>query len=440
MGTVPDDSKSSGGTAQLNKAHPLQLEAVRITGFRSIRDIVFRPGPVTALIGQPATGKSNILAALRATLDPTATRPGADDIPMGDGRLTRIHLETAAGSSLELVGRPPSTSTSSVGDLPTALYLPARLRSGRVVAGTANRPSHAEEARALVCRGAHAVPGQGTPASTHHGSTEAAHGLVEGIEAWLGVGLTGLVLLVEEPELFLPPQSQRYLYRLFRELAASGNQVFYSTHSPAFLNVARLNELILTDSRGGRGTRILQPDPLATSDEFRALSEFDASRSELFLARAAVLVEGLTERLALPFIFRSLGYDPDREGISIIECGGKANIPLISRVANAVGVPVVVLHDRDAPAGRKPNRAEQGLNRLIAQAAGNENRIMLTPDFEGVAGLRAGNAKPAHAWRRFAELAPEELPGPLVQLVERVMTLSREGTQNTHRETDADMN
>lgn len=85
-------------------------------------------------------------------------------------------------------------------------------------------------------------------------------------------------------------------------------------------------------------------------------SEFDTTRTELFLARAAILVEGQTERLALPFVFAALGIDPDREGISIIESGGKSSMPLIAKVGRAAGVPLVAIHDRDAPAGRRPWR------------------------------------------------------------------------------------
>jgi predicted ATP-dependent endonuclease of OLD family len=50
-----------------------------------------------------------------------------------------------------------------------------------------------------------------------------------------------------------------------------------------------------------------------------------------------VLVEGLTEKLVLPFVFSALGYDVDREAISIVECGGKPNIPLFARICRAVG-------------------------------------------------------------------------------------------------------
>ena len=68
------------------------------------------------------------------------------------------------------------------------------------------------------------------------------------------------------------------------------------------------------------------------------MTEFDAARSELFLARAVVLVEGLTEKLVLPFVFSALGYDVDREAVSIIECGGKPNIPLFARICTATGI------------------------------------------------------------------------------------------------------
>ncbi len=49
---------------------------------------------------------------------------------------------------------------------------------------------------------------------------------------WGEAGITGLIVLMEEPELFLPPQAQRYLYRLLRTIAGQGNQILYSTHSP----------------------------------------------------------------------------------------------------------------------------------------------------------------------------------------------------------------
>ena len=154
------------------------------------------------------------------------------------------------------------------------------------------------------------------------------------------------------------------------------------------------------------------------------MSEFDAARTELFLARAVVLVEGLTEKLVLPFVFSALGYDVDREAISIIECGGKPNIPLFVRICEAARVPYVAMHDRDAPAGRKPIHGERVLNAQIQQLAGPERVVVLTPDFEGAAGLRARSHKPEHAWEHFSALATGDVPAPLRDAVERVVALA----------------
>jgi putative ATP-dependent endonuclease of the OLD family len=217
-------------------------------------------------------------------------------------------------------------------------------------------------------------------------STAQALSVLDALESCCARGLGGLLLPIEEPELYLRPQAQRYLYRLLREFALAGNQVIYSTHSPAFLNVARLDELVFVERLPRTGTRALQPEQVSADEDFRVMTEFDSARSELFLARAAVLVEGLTEKLVLPFVFATLGHDVDREAISIIECGGKPNLPLFARICRATGVPFVVVHDSDRRASGRLVAAERALNALIADTAGDERTVVLDPDFEAVAG------------------------------------------------------
>jgi putative ATP-dependent endonuclease of the OLD family len=198
--------------------------------------------------------------------------------------------------------------------------------------------------------------------------------------------------------------------------------VIYSTHSPAFLNVTRMDELVFVEHLAGAGTRAHQPEPVSADEDFRVMTEFDAARSEVFLARAAVLVEGLTEKLVLPFVFAALGYDVDREAISIVECGGKPNIPLFARICGAAGIPFVVVHDSDRKTSGRLAPAEQALNALIADTAGEQHVIVLDPDFEAVAGLEGRRHKPEHAWRQFAERRAAEMPGQLVRVAE--LTLS----------------
>jgi hypothetical protein len=124
-----------------------------------------------------------------------------------------------------------------------------------------------------------------------------------------------------------------------------------------------------------------------------------------------------------PLVFQALGYDADREAISIVECGGKSTIPLFARICDAVGVPFVAVHDRDAEPGEEPIHAERLLNALIAETAGPERTVVLEPDFEGATGV-VGH-KPERAWRRFAEGGAEAVPEPLVQAARLVLELAR---------------
>jgi hypothetical protein len=403
---------------------PFGLTDVHVHGFRSLKDTSFRPGTISAIVGEPSTGKSNLLAAIWALLDPDAAPLSAADMPEDGPGPIRIVGNLADGSPISVAGEPPEEPSVEGATRPPVLFFPAGLRDGPLVAPSG--PEAAPHAVTEILRDATARIGRDRASSSTSTGAASARGLVEGLESWHGAGLTGVIVLMEEPELFLPPQAQRYLYRLLRHLVSDGNQVLYSTHSPAFLNVVRLDELVFTERRPKVGTLLLQPEPLPADEEFRAYSEFDSSRSELFLARAAVLVEGLTEKLALPFVFETLGYDPDRERISIIECGGKGNIPLFGRISRTVGVPFVAVHDRDAPAGAEPSEAERQLNALIAEVAGDD-RVELAPDFEGVAGIHGDRQKPARAWRRFADLGADAVPGSLVRVVERAIALAHRG-------------
>ena len=164
-------------------------------------------------------------------------------------------------------------------------------------------------------------------------------------------------------------------------------------------------------------TTVERLSPIDVEDTFRVMCEFDAERSELFFSRAAILVEGMTEKIVLPLVFRALGHDADREQISIVECGGKSNLPLFVEICKRARVPWVVVHDSDLRPGREPAPAELKLNALIRRRAGARRTIVLEPDFEGIVGFRGRDHKPERASRRLARARPEELPEPLVRAV-----------------------
>ena len=104
--------------------------------------------------------------------------------------------------------------------------------------------------------------------------------------------------------------------------------------------------------------------PLTDEQRVHLQAEFAHERTEMFFASAVVLVEGQTEQIALPLVFRRLGHHPDALGISVVEVGGKGNIPLVARLLAELGIPHVVVFDSDR--GRPGERE----NRLIKRAVG----------------------------------------------------------------------
>jgi predicted ATP-dependent endonuclease of OLD family len=387
---------------------------VEVSGFRSAREVAFSPGPLSALVGEADAGKSNLLAAIRAALDPDAAPLTAADMTEGSEGEVSIRVRLADDSETALKGTPGRIAVTGGASAPPTLFLPAEERVGAVLATWTPRTggSAAKVFERALARQAPTLAAR-------------ARAVLDAVEACSSQGLSGLVLLIEEPELYLRPQAQRYLYRILREFSLAGNQVIYSTHSPAFLNVTRMEELVFVERLPATGTHAIQPEPVSADEDFRVMTEFDAARSELFLAHAVVLVEGLTEKLVLPFVFATLGHDVDREAISIIECGGKPNIPLFARICRATGIPFVVVHDSDRKTSGKLAPAEQALNALIADIAGDDRVIVLDPDFEAVAGLAGHSHKPEHAWREFAERPAAEMPGQLVRVAELTMSFVR---------------
>jgi predicted ATPase len=367
------------------------LREIRVVNFRSARRLALRPGPICAFIGEPGAGKSNLLLALRALLDPGFDVTSAD-VSFGQRALS-IEATLADGRTVSLDDR-----TSA----PPILHFPTALRGGELVSGELESPS-AAEASSLIRDALARAPAPRVA-------------LIRGLEACLPE-TSGLVFAVEEPELFLAPHAHRYLRRLIRRLVESGNQVFFTTHAPGLLSVAALDEvnLVTRDELGVTAVERLRP--IDVDDSFKVMCEFDAERSELFLSRAAILVEGMTEKITLPLVFLALGHDADREQISIVECGGKANLPLFIEICRRARVPFVVLHDSDLRPGREPLDAELKLNALIRRLAGARRTVVLEPDFEGVAGFHSKTHKPERAWARLAYARPDELPEPLVRAV-----------------------
>jgi predicted ATPase len=362
---------------------PIRLTSLATSGVSGLPDTHIPLMPVTALVGPRGSGKSRLLAAIWWLL--TGGPSLGDDDPRGG---LRVEAEVEGGAQRRTIARGPGDAPH--GTLPDCTLLLARDR---------------------LLGGPSTVPGQP--------ELSPAEGIIAWLESRVEKGETGSVLLIEEPELDLNPQTQRYFYRVLRAFGER-NQVIYSTRSPSFVDAVHHAEIVRLDiTSDGMAVRRAAADLLTDEQRLRLAAEFDHERAEMFFANAVVLVEGETERQSLPIMFRSLGHDPDALGISITEVGGKSNLLLAARLLAELNIPHLLVYDSDR------GRPGAGLNRSIARAIGTTPQIWLEPDFEGAAGIRGRRDKVFRAWLRFAHASPDQIPPIFHRIVDTAVRLAR---------------
>jgi len=183
-----------------------------------------------------------------------------------------------------------------------------------------------------------------------------------------------LILAVEEPELYMHPQAQRTIRRVFRKISEGGDQVIFSTHSSLLVDVAYFDEIIrleislenigstkTTTSRAWQlpmskmiediETRLPKLKGRVTSESMRDQYShaYNPRRNEGFFASKIILVEGVTEEYSLPIYADALpncAFDP--QGISVVECGGKGAMDRLFRIFNELHIPCYLLFDYDS--------------------------------------------------------------------------------------------
>jgi putative ATP-dependent endonuclease of the OLD family len=194
---------------------------------------------------------------------------------------------------------------------------------------------------------------------------------------------SGAVFIVEEPELHLHPHRARHFYATLRRLSET-NQVIYTTHSPHFVTVPYLDEvrLVFKDEQG----RTLVREPtvqLSPQSREKLIKELDPERNELFFAKQVILVEGDTEKLALPVYAERIGVDLNRRGTSIVEVGGKRSLELFARIVKALGLKTVIVFDEDSSDFQGERDGEAAYNNgLLARADEMTTVFMLRKNFE----------------------------------------------------------
>ena len=149
---------------------------------------------------------------------------------------------------------------------------------------------------------------------------------------------------IEEPEIYLYPQAQRSLYKSFIKLSQK-SQIFYTTHNPNFVDASRADDIILLRKNLEEGTYKLEKDSYfntknAETDKlkYKIYTHFNPERNELFFAKKILFVEGDSDKILFETLCEEKwDIDLDKQGISIIACGGKGGVNYFLGVCELIG-------------------------------------------------------------------------------------------------------
>jgi predicted ATP-dependent endonuclease of OLD family len=156
-------------------------------------------------------------------------------------------------------------------------------------------------------------------------------------------------------------------------------------------------------------------------DEIRMTTRFDIAASEVFFAKAVLLVEGPGDRISCLRAFHLHELDVDRAGISITCCGGKTAIPFMAGILTSLQVPTLVFCDRD------PNQPTEEQSDAIKGIVGNENFFELPDKLETALGLerRLNPIELIEFFNQFNSFndMPEVFRGKINQVIDRLLPM-----------------
>ena len=217
-------------------------------------------------------------------------------------------------------------------------------------------------------------------------------------------GDTSVIFAIEEPEIALPPHSQR---RLVDFATSRMGQAIVTSHSPYVIERFE-PESIRVLQRDASGT--LSGGPVTLPDGFKAKRYRENRRqfAEAVLARAVLIVEGATEASLIPVVADVMDADEavaythlDLAGVSVFDAGNDVSVPLYAPLFRSLGKPVYGMHDT-------PNQA---LSLALKTAAQNFTIYRVIP-YAGVEDLLV-DEMPESVKRRFLNKAAsrDDYPG-----------------------------
>jgi hypothetical protein len=209
--------------------------------------------------------------------------------------------------------------------------------------------------------------------------------------------MPGLILAIEEPELYQHPTKQRHFARVLNDLSrgkipgmATSTQIIFATHSPLFVAMDRFDEVRLfrkvkpaADQRKQAVCSTANLSTVVTTIETAAQKpagtfSVESTKTRLhvigpevgegFFAKTVVLVEGVSDKAALIAAAAMKNVSFEAEGIAILPVNGKENLDKPWAVFTSIGIPVYAIWDSDKGNAKNAEasiRANKHLLRLV---------------------------------------------------------------------------
>jgi putative ATP-dependent endonuclease of the OLD family len=164
-------------------------------------------------------------------------------------------------------------------------------------------------------------------------------------------GNDSVIFAMEEPEIALPPHTQRRVTRFVR---TEMGQAIVTSHSPYVIEQFEPEDIVMLNRDGPGKLRGTRPEPAGFKPKaYRAQRRQFA---EAILARAVVVVEGSTEAALLPVASSILEQENadythfDLAGVSIFTADGDADVPRWAPIFKALDKQVFGFRDKQAAA------------------------------------------------------------------------------------------
>lgn len=161
-----------------------------------------------------------------------------------------------------------------------------------------------------------------------------------------------ILLLIDEPELFMHPQAARRIRETLKKLSTRGFQVVFTTHSPEMLSRETVQQTVVVRREEATGTMAKQPaatlvEAMKAKGAANSLFSLDVM-ADTFFSHTVVLTEGESDARMLRASYEMVvGIPPDVDALAFVPVDACTSIRPAQRILREMGMTAIAVADLD---------------------------------------------------------------------------------------------